>query len=92
LAGQIEKYRSALQKVLAAQYPDEPQELEFICILGKPPKEHASDPRMVRDTLRAVDARFVTYETLLKQARDSYREYLNAQKEIGRIERIVESL
>jgi hypothetical protein len=92
LTAQVRKYRGALQKVLSEQYPDEPQDLEFICILGKPPREYGEDPKSVRESLRSVDARFVTYETLLKQARDSYRSYLDAQKEIGRIERIVEAL
>jgi hypothetical protein len=90
LAAQVDKYRGALKKVLVTQFPDQPQQLEFVCLVGSRPT--GSDPDAVDKVLAAVDARYITYDDLLKQTRDSYRDYLDASKEIARIEQLVESL
>jgi hypothetical protein len=45
-----------------------------------------------REILRAVDARYITYDELIRQTRDSYRDYLKQQKEITRIQGLIDSL
>jgi hypothetical protein len=92
LLKQIGKYRGAVQKVLKTKYPTQPQAVEFICVLGTPPIEWETDPQPVTDSLRAYDARFVTYDELLKQSRDAYREYLDAQTDLARIEELVDRI
>ena len=42
--------------------------------------------------LGAVDARFITYDTLIKQTKSSYADYLDKEREIQRIVQIVDLL
>jgi hypothetical protein len=90
LVEQLDKYRGALLKVLKDLYPNEPQQIEFICLVGSRPA--GSDPKAVEKMLASVDARFITYETLLKQTRQSYGDYLESQAKIDRIHKLVESI
>jgi hypothetical protein len=90
LVAQIGKYRGALKKVLEDQYPGEPQLIEFICLVGKSPK--GNDPKEIQDMLASVNARYITYETLLKQTRESYSDYLTAQAQIDKIEQLVNAI
>jgi len=91
LVEQSRKYRSALSKCLANSYPNETHHIEIICILGQPPtpgREGSENEKM----LGAVDARFITYDTLIKQTKSSYADYLDKAREIQRIVQIVDSL
>lgn len=90
LLKQIEKYRGALEKVLADQYPDEPQLIEFICLVGGAPIGAPKDKAI--GMLRELGARYITYEDLLKQTRDSYRDYLDAEKKIAQMQELVSSI
>jgi hypothetical protein len=90
LAVQLDKYRGALKKVLNAMFPNEPPLIEFICLVGSTPT--GSDAKMVEDTLAAVSGRYITYDTLLKQTRDSYADYLTAQQKVDRIQRLVDAI
>ncbi|MFL5560789.1 MAG: ATP-binding protein [Gemmatimonadaceae bacterium] len=90
LLEQIGKYYGVLKKVLAAKYPQQPQSTEFICILGSEPRSDA--PEKVAGLLRQYDARYITYDDLLKQTRDSYRDYLEREGKIARILQLVESI
>ena len=91
LVEQIRKYRSALSKCLEDSYPNETHHIEIICILGQPPaptREGSENEKM----LAAVDARFITYDTLIKQTKSSYGDYLAKARDIQRIVQIVDSL
>jgi hypothetical protein len=90
LVKQITKYNNALTKVFEEHYPDEQPIIEFICLLGKRPT--GTDVRTVDRLLRAVNARYITYETLLKQTRESYADYLEAEKKVARIEKLVDAI
>ncbi len=91
LVEQIRKYGSALTKCLDESYPDETHHVEIICILGRPPtpRDKASENDKL---LKAVDARFITYDTLIKQTKMSYADYLDKAQKMERIVRIVDSL
>lgn len=91
LVEQIDKYRRALEKCLARLYPGETPIIEIICILGSPPKPKGRE-KMNRDILKAADARYITYDELIRETRDSYRGYLDKQKEISRIQALINSL
>jgi hypothetical protein len=91
LLEQIDKYRRALEKCLAKAYPGRPQIIETICLLGSPPLPRERE-KANREILRAVDARYITYDELIRQTRDSYRDYLKQQKEITRIQGLIDSL
>jgi histidine kinase/DNA gyrase B/HSP90-like ATPase len=91
LVDQVVKYKKALEKCLKKAYPDKPQIIEVICLLGTSP-EPQDDDKMVRDLLAAADARYITYDELIRQTRDSYRDYLDRQKKISRIQALIEKL
>ena len=91
LVDQIEKYTSALEKCLAKNYPGEPVLIEVICILGMAPEPKGKDKRN-REILKAADARYITYDQLIRQTRESYQDYLNKEKEISRIQTLINSI
>lgn len=90
LAKQAGKYRGALQKVLKKKYPEQPQRIEIIFLLGQEPK--SDNPDKIEEQLRAVDARFMTYDDLIKMTRDSYRDYLEREKKIAKIAQLVDAI
>jgi hypothetical protein len=91
LMGQVRKYQGAVKKVVAKAYPDQDQWIETICVLGHPPQpenERVENERV----LRSVNARYITYDQLIRQTRDSYRDFINANKEISRIRELIQKL
>jgi hypothetical protein len=90
LVKQAGRYRGALQKILEKQYPEQPQEIEIICLLGQAPKSDNRDK--IHQQLRAGDARFITYDDLIKQTRDSYRDYLERERKIAKIAQLVDAI
>lgn len=92
LIGQIRKYQSALRKCLAKTYPDEQDPLiETICILGSRPQPENEDKRN-REMLAAVQARYITYEQLIRQTRESYADYLKKSEKLSRIQKLVDRI
>jgi hypothetical protein len=91
LIEQIEKYRSALEKCLQKTYPDDQHIIEIICILGDKPNPKNRD-KINRDMLKTIDARYITYDQLIRLTRDSYRDYLDKEKKIGRIQKLIDSI
>ena len=90
LLAQIGKYRSALQKCLAERFPEEPQEIECVAVLGKPPTDLR--PEEVTRALAAINTRIVTYDTLIANALRSYEEYLKRHKEVSRLADLITRL
>jgi hypothetical protein len=90
LVAQIGKYRSALQKCLRAQFPNEPEEIECIAVLGKVPTD--LDPDEVTRTLAGFNTRVVTYDSLIANALRSYQDYLEKHKEVSRLADLIERL
>lgn len=91
LAAQVGKYRSALEKALKKSDPDKHHDIDIICLLGMPPSPPIERDRAEK-LLRAESARFLTYEELITQTRRSYRDYLDAQTKIGKIQSLVEEI
>jgi hypothetical protein len=71
---------------------DEP--VECVCIVGRDLKDWstAQEKKESDDMFAAKKARVVKYEHLLRNARESYREYLDHDGEVGRIREILDSL
>ena len=91
LIEQIEKYRSALEKCLQKIYPDVEPIIEIICILGNKPNPNNRE-KANREMLKAVDARYITYDQLIRETRESYRDYIEAEKKISRIQEIIDNI
>lgn len=92
LLGQIMKYQNALRAYLHEMGLDEP--VECVCIVGRDLKDWstAQEKKESDDMFAAKKARVVKYEHLLRNARESYREYLDHDGEVGRIREILDSL
>lgn len=91
ISRQVAKYKRAVRKVLREKFPREPQQMEIICILGSPPTPD-DDREANEEKLRVDNARFITYDYLINETRNSYRDYMEASKKIQRIVEITESL
>src|SRR6266478_931292 len=91
LIEQVRKYRTTLTKCLEKKLPNEPHIVEIICVLGSPPKPQDQD-KQNREHLKVENARYITYDELIQQTRDSYRDYLDAQKDIGRVQELINSI
>ena len=89
LLDQLQKYRNALTKVLK-QFPDEPQGIELIAVLGKPVKN--STPEQAAQALQSLNARVILYDQLIQEAQESYEEYLEANKKLSVLAGILDKL
>lgn len=90
LVKQISKYRSALQKCLQEQFPDQPQAIECIAVLGRLPDDIL--PEEVERTLAGINTRVVTYDSLIGGALESYKDYLDSYTEVSRLANLIERL
>ena len=89
LIDQISKYRNALEKILAVTYPDRSPDIGIICILGRKPPGKDKENRQMLD---AINAKYITYDSLIRQTRDSYRDFIDKNKELARIQKLIEKL
>lgn len=93
---QLNKYRTAFEKV-ASQHEDEGQRkpLELVCIVGRDLRDWAGGPRergMSEDTLAIIGARVVTYQQLIADSESNYRQFLERNRDAGRISKLVEQI
>ena len=94
LAEQVTKYYNTLEKCLREKFPGYyPKYLiEVICILGKPPSGARNWEHAARVLSSSCNARYVTYDELIQQAQDSYREYLDAQTRVGQLSKLLDTI
>ncbi len=88
LSEQLNKYGSALAKVLREKYPNEPQEIRLIAVVGGPPT--GADLKTVTDVLRTIGASWITYDALIQESQESYADYIAANDRLSRIANILE--
>ena len=93
LTAQVTKYYNALEKCLRARYPNSFSRtlIEVICIIGKPPTG-GRDADHVANLLATSNARFITYEELIEQAQLRYTEYFEAEREIGKLSKLLDGI
>jgi hypothetical protein len=92
LTSQIRKYVSALVKCLEKAHPDELKPIiEVIFVLGDRPEPADADAQN-RAMLAALGARYITYEQLIRQTRESYSDYLATNQKLSRILRLVDQI
>ncbi len=89
LQDQIQKYKNALSKVLL-KFPDEPQSIQVVVILGKPVTNASADE--VTRSLNAIDTRVVYYDALIQQTQESYSDYLKASAQLSQLATVLEKL
>lgn len=91
LLDQITKYRNALEKCLKQKLPGKEHLIEIICILGSPPLPINQDERN-RRVLDGYGARYITYDELIEETKRSYKDYLEKQHEIDKIQEILKDI
>ena len=94
LGKQIQNYRSGMLKILEKRGAAVREPVEFVCLLGKPPREW-SDPegqQTVEDVLQAQNARYVNYDELLANSYQAYRDYLEKARIVNKIGKIIKAI
>lgn len=92
LVDQIQKYRSALKKLLETKFPKEPRAIEVIVLHGKPLSPQSMSESERTRILDALDARAIPYDTLIQEAQDSYKAYLEVNKQLAKLAETIDSL
>lgn len=94
LAKQIGKYRSGMLKILEQRGLALREPVEFVCLLGKPPREHI-DPdgqNIVEKMLQVQNARYITYDKLLENSYRAYQRYMKETKIVNEIGDIIKAI
>jgi hypothetical protein len=91
LIEQVDKYKRTLEKCLNQQFPESSKNIEIICILGKPPMPMDQDPTN-RRLLAELNARYITYDTLIEESLKSYSDYLKSKQKISELIGIIEGI
>ena len=92
LIGQVDKYRTALQKLLEEVAKAEP--IEIVCIVGKLLRQW-TNPReleMSKRTLAEKSIRVVLYQELIENAYRSYQAFLEKNQEAGRVYQLIKNI
>lgn len=90
LMRQIDKYRSALHKCLK-NIGKENEPIEAICIIGD---------NVLKDDMTILTAneklgnsgRILTYDLVINDSLESYQEYLETQKEVGKLRELIDKI
>ena len=94
IRAQLNKYRVAFQKV-ARQHEDVLKPLELVCIVGRNLRDWTGGPNereVTANTLAAIGARVVTYQQLIGDSEANYREFLERNREAGRISELIRQI
>ncbi len=87
LLGQVDKYRTALKKLIRTAGELHPV-IETICIVGKPLKGWDDDLEKEEEDRKQMDAkstRLITYQQLINDSYNSYKDYMEKNQEAGRL-------
>ncbi|MBE9925059.1 heat-shock protein [Cellulosimicrobium cellulans] len=89
---QVDKYKDAVQRYLDATGSIE--SIEVVVVVGRPLKNWTSALNKTQSiqSLAMKNIRVVEYEKLLADAQAGYREYLDAQHDLGRIQQMLMKL
>ena len=94
LYDQVSRYYSAAERVLAdTGRSSEP--LEIVCVVGRRLRDWNDSPtgeERSRDSLRALNARVVSYDELIENALQAYQDYVDRGQEAGRVYRLIQEI
>lgn len=88
LLDQVQKYESALRKCLIDAGTNNPT-IESICVVGK---DALDDINATNTSLRSTNVRVITYDQLIAHAQASYQDYLDKNKQVGKIRELINKL
>ncbi|MDL5600509.1 ATP-binding protein [Bacillus subtilis] len=86
-------YVDKLTKILAAQGEHNPK-IEVVFVIGPPLDDEGHNPQRVASMLDAVSpgSRIIHFDKLIESALRAYQAYIDSNKELDRIDRVVERL
>ncbi|MEZ5257858.1 MAG: hypothetical protein R2705_13465 [Ilumatobacteraceae bacterium] len=90
LITQLQKYKTAVTKVLEEKFPGTIPHVELVCVLGRRPDDVT--PEELDGYLRTVNARLVTYDELIADARRTYGDYLAAAGQASDLAALLDEL
>ena len=92
LIGQVDKYRTALQKLLEEVNKEEP--VEVVCIVGKSLRQwtNSREREISRRSLAEKSIRVVLYHELIEDAYRSYQAFLEKNKEADRVYQLIQNI
>jgi len=90
LAGQVQKYKSALEKCLQTSLGYIPP-IEIVCVLGGEPLPSDRKDENKR-ILAQVGARAITYDFLINDSRKKYMSYLEKRAEIKKFNELLDGI
>ncbi|MDP9223924.1 MAG: hypothetical protein M3P18_08715, partial [Actinomycetota bacterium] len=90
---QIDKYRSALQKLLDAAGRGH-ESVEAVVLVGKPLSDWANKNgrQESAETLKPKHIRVIQYDELLDQAYASYKEFIERKSDLGRVSKLIRAI
>lgn len=96
LVDQVEKYASALRKILVREKGMHDPNIEVICVIGEGLTnwdDEVMGSRKTNSILEQLDGRIVRYDQLIADSYAHYQEFIDEREEqIGRIESIVDGI
>ena len=92
LSAQVDNYRNALEKLVAATGKDEP--VEVICIVGKPLAQWVNPvkEKESKESMEAKNIRVIRYQELIENAYRNYKDFLQKNPEAGRAFRLIKNI
>lgn len=92
LLDQVKKYKRAVKKQLQAH--NENGSIEVVCLVGSGLAgwEDLESKQDDEQSLSAQDISVITYQQLIKDAENSYQDYLKTKKEKGRIHELLQAI
>ena len=93
MTAQVDNYRNALEKLVAATGRNEP--VEVICIVGKPLEQWEISPAKEKESKEAMKARnirVIRYQELIENAYRNYKDFLEKNPEAGRTYRLIKNI
>lgn len=93
LMTQVSKYRNALDKLIATD-GSAGGSVEIICVVGRELTDWTTPDMRQRSfrILKEVDARVVLYSDLIENAYKAYKEYLDKDKDTGRVFQLISAI
>ena len=94
LHGQITKYYGAAETVIGEMGKGS-EPLEFVCVVGRRLRdwdESSGAEQRGRDSLKALNARVVSYDQLIENALQAYQDYVDSGAEAGRVYKLIQEI
>jgi hypothetical protein len=86
---QVRKYGEIMKALAKDMGESDAPDFEIIVLVGTLPPDYGTSDE---SALKSYKARMMTYALLIKHAEASYRDFLERQKKIDRIQKMVDSL